>query len=245
MNQVSQTHNAHKANTYKFIFLLVLIPILIWITNGFYIKELLKNVIIYYIFDLFSYVVIPCISLALLYKIYGLSPTKYGIDIDSIRMLFSKAKGSRTYNYKVAIKREVFIYSASIICVAYFLLWAIGYYFRLYDESIYKALDYEFSAVQKTIFVIYLSLTAALFEEVFYRGLMFYLLSISFQGFALKIIYIMMSSMLFSIAHFEYSSYEMIRAFFMGLIMSYVFYKYRDLFPLIFSHFMINVIAFS
>jgi len=216
---------------------MVFIPIILWVSNGFFIEYLVKIWWAYFLVDILSYVFIPLGCLYGLNKLYNVSPIKYGIDIGSFKPGFNGKEKFTDY-----------LQTILILCSIYFVLWFIGVYFDLYDKGIYNELDYEFGKLQTYLFVFYLSFTAAVFEEIFYRGLIFYIVKKYIEdkeSMLFKLVYVLGSSIIFGVAHFEYSTYEMITAFIFGSLLAMFFMYEKDLIPLILAHFIIDIFLFA
>ncbi len=82
--------------------------------------------------------------------------------------------------------------------------------------------------------VIFAIFFAPISEEFFFRGLITNKLGI------------LISSLVFALAHFSYDSlYETSAAFLIGLVFAIYFKKYKNLTPLIITHLLFNLFSFS
>ncbi|HTD97905.1 MAG TPA: type II CAAX endopeptidase family protein [Mucilaginibacter sp.] len=85
-----------------------------------------------------------------------------------------------------------------------------------------------------------ISFTAGVTEEFIFRG---YILTRLMQLFKKPLWPVLISSILFSALHYKYNSlHEYIFAFAIGVIFSIYYIKYRDIKPLIVTHFLIDFI---
>jgi len=96
----------------------------------------------------------------------------------------------------------------------------------------------------KYIAVIYLAVTAAVVEEVVFRGLPWLYLSKGDSGTIRKIIYVAFTSIIFAATHSEQGLAGMISTFAYGVAAATLFLRTQNLYPVVFSHFVIDVFSF-
>lgn len=91
--------------------------------------------------------------------------------------------------------------------------------------------------------LLYLALTPAFVEEVFFRGLLWRILRSSERHSTLR--YIVVSAFLFGSVHWEYGSTVVQNAMVYGIFSAWLYSRFGSLWPLIFGHFIADWIAFS
>jgi membrane protease YdiL (CAAX protease family) len=96
----------------------------------------------------------------------------------------------------------------------------------------------------KYIAVMYLAVTAALVEEVVFRGLPWLYLSKGGSGTARKIVYVVFTSVIFAATHSEQGLAGVVSSFAYGVVAAMLFLRTRNLYPVVFSHFVIDVFSF-
>ncbi|WP_309398935.1 CPBP family intramembrane glutamic endopeptidase [Cerasicoccus maritimus] len=98
------------------------------------------------------------------------------------------------------------------------------------------------SALVRLVKLIYFAFTAGFVEEIYMRGMMRRLFREDGAGPAL---FIILSTLIFTFAHWENGAYGLTIAFMWGL-MAAVFYEItRNLWPLILAHILVDLVAFS
>lgn len=91
---------------------------------------------------------------------------------------------------------------------------------------------------------IYFSLSAAIFEEIMYRGLP-YVYCMHGYTVARPGLYIICSAALFGMAHWENGAHEIIGTACLGLFACALYLKIQTLWPLIGAHFIVDMAGFS
>src|SRR5690606_1019630 len=90
---------------------------------------------------------------------------------------------------------------------------------------------------------IYLSLTAGIVEEVLYRGYLYKLHSDWITGKRLAdVLFVVVSSVLFSAVHSDYSAAEMASVFGFGFCASILYLSIKRLEPIIIGHFLMDMV---
>jgi len=193
----------------------VLTQIIIWVFNGFYIDVVSKRLYLFLGQDFITYVILPGIILLTLYK-NGVSPKSYGID-------FNKTYARLKYG---AWLNEYLTWTLLIVIIWY-LLRRTGIYYNLFSDDywiqIYSYLD------KSTIkyFSIYLAITASIAEEIFFRGLLYELFN-SFAASNVNAKYILISSLIFAVSHFETGIYNVAISFLLGIIFSLLEFRVSE-----------------
>lgn len=96
----------------------------------------------------------------------------------------------------------------------------------------------------KFVAVIYLAATAAAVEEVVFRGLPWLYLSKGGSGIIRKSVYVVFTSIIFAATHSEQGLAGVVSSFAYGVAAAMLFLRTRNLYPVVFSHFVIDVFSF-
>ena len=121
--------------------------------------------------------------------------------------------------------------------IAYFFLWPYTGTFG-YGNAIPKLYPWNM------LVVFYYSLTAAFIEEVVFRGLAWAYFSIAVPQPRRTFWYVTVTSILFAATHSEQGPAGMIAALSLGIVASTLYARLNDLWPLVFGHFVVDVISF-
>jgi len=131
------------------------------------------------------------------------------------------------------------------------LLYECYVYFYHLSESLfpvnYGATDFNYGSTlslngKKSLSVIlYYALTAGLVEEVYYRAMFFRLVEDVRHNF---IVYVVVSSLIFSSVHWEGGVRNLFTAFIYGMCCSVIYYKTRNLWPLFLGHFLTDYLIY-
>jgi membrane protease YdiL (CAAX protease family) len=92
--------------------------------------------------------------------------------------------------------------------------------------------------------VLYLCTTAALIEELFYRGVLREAMAPAGAGLGQATAYVVASSTLFGASHFEGGAVEVFATGLYGVVAALFALRVRNLWPLIVGHFAIDFVAF-
>jgi membrane protease YdiL (CAAX protease family) len=92
--------------------------------------------------------------------------------------------------------------------------------------------------------VLYLCVTAAIVEELFYRGVLLEAMAPAGSGAGRAAGYVALSSMLFGLSHFENGSAEILATGLYGVVAALFALRVRNLWPLMVGHFATDFVAF-
>jgi membrane protease YdiL (CAAX protease family) len=92
--------------------------------------------------------------------------------------------------------------------------------------------------------VVYLCLTAAVVEELFYRGVLLETIAPAGAGVGRATAYVALSSTLFAFSHFESGAAEVLATGLYGVVAAVFALRVRNLWPLIIGHFITDFVAF-
>lgn len=208
------------------IFLLGTFPLLI---NGFYNLAILdSSLTLYWVIEVCTWVVLPIILLR-----YGARQNLFDRSSIGIRGFIG--------DYRRPIFKIPF-YAIYPVFVFFFCLWAQRLSTHAFETN-YLAQQFDYSQTfpktmgLRLLVAFYHSITAGVVEEIYYRGL----LRLVFKS---KIVFIFVSSTLFSLIHWEDGIYTMLPAFMLGLLNAIVYCELGSLIPLIGGHFFTDFMYF-
>ena len=210
--------------------LLIGVGIFPFMING-YINSLIADMpILYWGFELFSWVVLPTF-------IFGIAIKYGGLDFNSLGL-----------NGKIFGKRNLplLIIVCIILCpLDYWLYHEIYNYFRAVFPST-PVFSYQ-SVIPSVglwsiVIPIYFSLSAGIVEELYFRGFMLKTSSL----FAYPMLsYLILSPLLFSLAHWEGGVANMLATYIFGVLAALAFLWLKNLWPLIIAHVYTDFMWFS
>ena len=201
--------------------------------NEFYLEPAYQlSKALFYLADALQFVAIPMLVWFLVLRPANIQPKDFGLRLPILGAKPVEAAG-------------LFLFVAFLLWAAYASVDAIAYRFLWKDAGIFGygtviPKSFPFNA----LVIVYFSLTAALVEEVVFRGLTWNVFSSAVPAAWQKPAYIIISSLLFAIIHSEQGSHGMISAFAFGLVAAALYANLRNLWPLIFGHFVCDVISF-
>lgn len=199
--------------------------------NGFFLDQLHQiNLTVVWAYDIFQFVLLPFSLFYILFKVYDIRPHNYGISVPG-----------------TTEKRHSLIY-ISIFCAALLLLFHSATYelVKLYiPDRLYEGyLKMVPDGLLKIPVVIYMSLTAAVVEEITYRGIPLLLLDRYKKHRFFNSIYAYGTAIIFTSVHWENGTPDIAAAFVFGLLAAMLYLHYKNLIPLIFAHFVIDIVQF-
>ena len=134
------------------------------------------------------------------------------------------------------------------IAALYLLTLAAGFISNIPDRLGWhddNAMTHKMQAVmqQHPVLLVFGAVTAGITEELIFRGYTISRLSLLIKN---KHLPILISAFLFAMIHLGYKSIkELIFAFLMGIIYGYHYQKYKNIYILIITHVLVDIIAFS
>jgi len=199
--------------------------------NGTYNAALANSPALFWLADIGGWIFLPSIILFLLYRQYGFRLSDYGL----------------TPLGSVHQRRELMnwtLLATFILSIYYFAFGWLAWQFTDDVEPLFGYAQVVPDGMMHYVVVFYLAITAAVFEEIFYRGLIWRLVytasSIKHKSF----IYILVSSSLFGLVHWENGSAEVFSATIFGFVACVLYLRLRNLLPLMVAHFFVDVINF-
>jgi len=201
------------------------------LSNGFFVKELLNyNISLFWAFDVFQFIILPLTLFYILNRLYKVHPRNYGI------VLPKTSKEIKTF------------FQASIYCITLLLLFSLSSYqlINIYSYNSGQSSYATFipAGAMKYPVIFYMSLSAAIVEEITYRGLPYLLFKKIITDSYLPLIYISSTTIAFTAIHWENSIASIVLAITFGLLSSWLYLQYKNIMPLIFSHFLIDMVMY-
>ncbi len=223
-------------NTRKILIgLLVLAGIAPGWLNGLFLSDLSKNMVPYWLYEILVWICLP-----LLINLFGKK-----------KNLFSN--GDLGFHLKIRGQDEpqklvvIIIIMAVLLPVFNMAMHQIS--LLLFSENYWK-INFEYRQVIPNainmagthfLVVLYFSTTAALVEEFLCRGM----LRLLFNNHRSSIFsYIMLSSLIFSMIHWEQGIQGLFSTFCFGILTASVYAKIRNIWPVIFGHFFTDFFCF-
>jgi membrane protease YdiL (CAAX protease family) len=215
----------------------MLFPIAIFLADGFY-KPYIKSQTSIMLVDVATFFIIPAGCLIFLKSFFELSPSDYGL----------RLKPSEDH---FVVKRSLFF----DIIISIFLLgivWELSSAFawRLLGSSSQTETHGIYSILEKSdkrfLLALYMSLTAAFAEEIFFRGVVYnFFVQLTRTKIVNNLFFVIVSTLLFGISHWERGDYLMASSFVYGFAAALLYLEYKYLTPLIIAHFIIDLYEFS
>lgn len=199
--------------------------------NGFYNVHLVECPAAYWCVELFTWVVMPCVVFWWLLRQKSVTLADVGLKAPrSVRewlwlVLICVVAGPVLYS----IDREVH----AMACGAFPRNYLAAPF--SYKDTIPKV------GILSYLVLIYHSCSAGIVEEVFYRGVFRRLFD---EGALQVVLYVLLSSVVFSSVHWEGGIHRMIASFVFGYICAVFFVCYRNILPLIVAHCYVDIMWF-
>ena len=212
------------------ILLLAILPsIAIGLMNGFY-KESLYSLapIWFWVVDAVQFVLIPSVALFALAYLGGVRPNRYGF-------------------------RHIGIANLILLTVLATLIFGLLYEpFSFFFSILLKTSVPEFtykkiipqSPVLHLIVVLYFSASAAFVEEIVFRAIPWYYFSLQKAEKSHMWLYIISSSLLFGLIHWENGLHEVASTFVLGVFACVLYAKIKNIWPLVGAHFITDILSF-
>lgn len=186
----------------------------------------------FYVADAIQWIVVPGLVWLFVLRPGRIEPNDYGLDF---------APYARRPLHAIAL----FLFVALLLWIAYepvksVALRFLGRYANTFGyENIVPT-----SLLGKVVVVAYFSGTAALVEEVAFRGLPWAYLSTAIPPAYRRFWYITLTSLLFAATHAEQGPHGVIAAFTFGIMAAFLYTRLQNLWPLIFGHCVGDALSF-
>lgn len=186
----------------------------------------------FYLIDFLQWVVTPLCVWTFVLKPWGIAVKDFGFAF--------RVPGKRPLAFAGELG-----FAAVLLWISYELVRSIAYRFLWrYAESIGFQDAIPQSFPWNAMVILYFASSAALIEEGVFRGLFWAYFSSLSPRYCPKFWYVAVTSLLFASAHSEQGPHGVIAAFSFGIAASLLYLQLRNLWPLIFGHFIIDVMAF-
>lgn len=208
-----------------------LIIFFIALVNGFYLHYIYQeSIFVAWAYDVSQFVVLPFTLFYILHRKYNISPGDYGVIIPGNKFLLN-----------------LLIYDAIFYAVILNVLYFATYEFvDMYVPD--KYYPGYVSLIPVGIFklpvVFYMSITAAVVEEVVYKGIPLMLFSKYSKYKYFNLLFVVITASLFSLAHWENGIPDIVSALAFGVFSAIVYLRIRNLLPIIFAHFVGDFVTF-
>lgn len=218
--------------SYSRILVGVSIPVVLGFANGFYIPPLFaSNQVAFWLVDILQYWIVPLTILYLLYRNPGLVPRDYGLTAPD-------------RNYPAWEMTGAGIFAAVVLVIVSTVFWFLGF-------LVFGAQDYTFSFKQVVPegalhipVVLYLSITAGVVEEIFYRGLLWTAFSRMNLGRFKELSYVLIGSVLFAAIHWEQGLAGVVSTLAFGIVAAVLYLQLKNLWPMITAHILVDIYYF-
>jgi len=186
---------------------------------------------LFWLLDVLGWLVLPSTILYYIYRYYGIGIRDYGL-----------TKLTTPYQ-----RREIFNWSflaTFILSIYYFAFGWLAWEFIAAPTTSFSYGGMVPEGDARYVAIFYLAITAAVFEEIFFRGLIWRLVYSSATPYNKAVVYIAISSILFGLVHWENGIPEVLAAMIFGIVACILYLRLRNLLPLIFAHFVIDMVNF-
>lgn len=212
---------------------LVIAPFFLFgMINGIY-NSALANLSpwLFWLIDVLGWIALPSVILFYIYRYYGIGLHDYGL-----------AKLTSSFQ-----RREIIIWSflsTFILSIYYFAFGWLAWRFIETPANLFSYAGMVPEGNGRYVAVVYLAITAAVFEEIFFRGLIWRLVYSSAIKYNKSIVYVVISSVLFGLVHWENGLAEVLSAMVFGVVACVLYLRLRNLLPLMVAHFFIDMVNF-
>jgi membrane protease YdiL (CAAX protease family) len=216
--------------TKKKIAVLLAAPVLMsGFVAGFYLHVLERSFYYFWLHDLFVWIVLPAGSLAALRRTVPLQYADLGLP--SLR----DGRSSQLLNRWLVLSSLAFL-SYIIVLGIFGMLFPPHPDAFTYDSMLPEGNERKF-------LVIYLAVSAAVVEEVFYRGFLKWLIVEGNESPQRILTYVLGSSVLFGLNHWPHGIHLVLSTTYLGVVAALLYLRVRNLWYLIFAHTLVNLVA--
>lgn len=199
--------------------------------NGWINAKIHANPTLFWSFELFSWVVLPCLVFGYLFKFQNLTWDDLGIH--------------KKINHKKNIELLFFLCLFAILFTfpldKIFNRIAEGFVGNIPSYFTYHSVQPNMLLL-KWLTALYFALSAGIVEELYYRGLLYKIVkSASYP----KLLYLLISPAIFAVVHWEQGIDGVIANYIFGMFAGLFYLKFKNLWPLIFGHVITDYLWFS
>lgn len=211
-----------------YAFLLGVLPFMV---NGWVNAKIHTNPALFWGFELFSWVVLPCLIFGYLFKFQNITWADLG--------LHSKINRKKNLEalFFLCLLAVLFTYPLDKI----FTRVAIAFVSNIPSYFHYQSMQPNMLLL-KWLSTLYFALSAGIVEELYYRGLFYKIVEPTNNP---KLLYLLISPAIFAIAHWEQGADGILSTYLFGMFASLIYLKFKNLWPLIFGHIVTDYFWFS
>ena len=211
-----------------YAFLLGVLPFMV---NGWVNAKIYTNPALFWGFELFSWVVLPCIIFGYLFKFQHLTWDDLG--------LHSKINHKKNIEllFFLCLFAVLFTYQLDKICNRI----AVAFVGNIPEYFTYHSIQPNI-LILKWLSTLYFALSAGIVEELYYRGFLYKIIKSASHT---SLLYLLISPAIFAIAHWEQGMDGVIASYIFGIFTSLFYLKFKNLWPLIFGHIVTDYFWFS
>jgi hypothetical protein len=225
--------NAHSIDRGSILLLAIFPSLAISLLNQFYLEAVYQQgQLWFYLADACQWIVTPVLVWLFVLRPANIKPKDYGLRVPVLGV-----RPLETLGLFLFIAVLLWISYSPVYDIAYRFLWKYAGTFS-YGNAAPKSFPWN------ALVVFYYAVTAAFVEEVVFRGLPWIYFSIAVSQPRRKFWYITITSILFAASHSEQGPHGMIAALSFGIVSAMLYIELKNLWPLVFGHFVCDVISF-
>ncbi len=204
--------------------------LLVNLLDGFNKAALATNAAMYWAYDLTKWVLLPAATLFAMRVWCRVRPADFGL------------RGANGRWSPAALAGLTVLFT--VLSLSYFLFEMLGEYV-LPDESAFSIDELmPVGGWSRWLVIAYLAVSAGFIEELFYRGILRELIAPEGGGVVRASSYVVASSVLFGLSHFEGGTVAILASGLYGVVAALFALQIRNLVPLIVGHIVIDLIGF-
>ncbi len=186
----------------------------------------------FYLGDILQWIVVPGLVWLFILHPAGIKPKDFGLDFAQYRQRPFETLG-------------LFLFVALLLWVAYEPIKNIAYRYLWKYAGTFGYGNLVPASFPWHVFVVaYFAATAAVVEEVVFRGLSWAYVSLVVPKSNRNFLYITITSLLFAATHSEQGPHGMIAALSFGIVAASLYSKLQNLWPLVVGHFVVDLLSF-
>jgi membrane protease YdiL (CAAX protease family) len=225
--------SAHSLDRRSTLLLAIFPSLAIGLLNQFYLELVYRQGHVwYFLADAGQWVVTPILVWLFVLRPAWIKPKDFGLRLPIL--------GDRPFESVVLfllVSVLLWFTYGTVRDISYYIFWPYAGTFG-YEDAIPKSFPWNI------LVVTYYALTAAFVEEVVFRGLPWAYFSIAVPQPRRKFWYVTVTSILFAATHSEQGPHGMIAALSFGIVAAMLYTHLKDLWPLVFGHFFVDLISF-
>jgi membrane protease YdiL (CAAX protease family) len=212
------------------LLLLALCGIAPYMVNGLVNSVIYQDALLYWSFEMLTWVVIPSTVLYLVTRTPGFQISDFG------------------YHGTICGQRKTGLLLLTCVLFAPLCYWVYStsydFFIELFPAG--ESFDYDSVVPASGIFyfavVVYFGLSAGLVEEFLFRGLLFR----AFSGFQHSLLlFLVVSPLLFGLVHWEDGLANLASTYIVGVFMAIAYLGFRNLWPLVIGHIFTDLVWFG